>query len=214
MLKWALITLTRLPRKLFGLVWVFVAIPFRAYTRNYVQNYWLQHNCAPKRLQERSPTWNGGGWTLMDIHGVGRPGFVRHRRVHKAWYYFLVFTIWGWLDDDSNHDTFDAGHIYNHYVKVRNWKIGALQYNEFVRLLSSGLIYGNTFDLGDLRARDPHFNFWAVLIWNTRNSAYNFGYLYEQSSDPKDSWYKSFGPLEFGWKPDGPGWHTYCCGLK
>lgn len=213
-IKWAALALFMPIRKILGLFWVFACIPFRAYVRNYVYNYFLQNDCAPKRLQERSPERIGDVWLLKDIHGVGFPGIVEYRPVHKAWAWILILFIWGFLDDDSNHDTFDAGHIHKHYIAKDDWKIGSYQKQIFIDLLQSDLRFGNTFDLGDKRSWWPHYNFWAVLIWNSRNSAYNFSYLWEQSNNPTDSWYFTLGPLEFGWKPDGQGWHTLALGLK
>jgi len=99
--------------KVIGKVWIFAAVPFRTYARNYVYNYVLQNNLPLKRLYERSPKYNAvlRGWELQDIHGVGRKGYIARREVNKFQFYLIVFFVWGWLDDDSNQDTTDTGYI-------------------------------------------------------------------------------------------------------
>lgn len=210
-IKWTLLALFKPIRKILGLAWVFPVIPFRAYVRNYVYNYFLQSGRIPKRLAERSPRWAVVGWELQDIHSVGRKGFVYHRSIHKAWAWVLILLAWGFLDDDSNHDTSDAGHI-KRFLEMDTWRYGQLQRDSITSWLNADPTYGNTFDLGDLRASDPEYNFWSTLVWNTRNSAYNFDYLWYQSADPRDSWLITILGMDFGWKPDGTGWHSFCCG--
>ena len=184
-ITWILFTLFR---KVFGLFWFWVVFPFRGYARSVVQNYALStsNNVRIKRLDERTPephtrTFLGEHtkwWVLVDVHNVGRDGRVKYRKVSAIKFWLVVFLIWGWLDDDSNHDTYDAGHC-------KRYTEGDLQNSIMARLFRKQLLkaiedatYGNAFDLGDLRAETPNFNFIAVLIWNGRNTAYNFYYLF------------------------------------
>lgn len=166
-------------RKVFGLFWYWFVFPFRAYARSVVQNYALQQKYVPiRRLRERFPIIIDNGWMLRDVHNVGSNGYVSYRKVSKLEFWLVVFLLWGWLDDDSNEDTYDAGHC-KRYTEgdLKNTIMGKLFRKQLLKAIEDG-VYGNTFDLGDLRAETPNFNFIAVLIWNTRNTAYNFWYLF------------------------------------
>lgn len=158
---WTLIT------KPLGLIMIWPAIPFRAYARNVVYNYVLQQGDKTRlpRLWQRKPISDGLGWTLQDMHAVGRNGYVHgHARIISRIHYLaVVFLIWGWLDDDSNEDTTDWYHIKRTHPKC----IEGVEYPT----------YGNTFDLGDVRASWPFFKPCATLLWTLRNSAMNFQYL-------------------------------------
>ncbi|MCK5023726.1 MAG: hypothetical protein KAS04_06120 [Candidatus Aenigmarchaeota archaeon] len=186
---WFLFTIFR---KTFGLVWYWFVFPFRRYARSVVQNYALAWDTKTriKRLDKRKPKWSPTlyGYILRDVHSVGRNGLVKHRYVSKLEFWLVVFLIWGWLDDDSNHDTYDAGHLdrYLDHDKLNEgnifgqwWrKSYGFVFGYWLRKAVKDATYGNTFDLGDLRAETPNFSFPAVLIWNTRNTAYNFWYLF------------------------------------
>jgi len=177
--------------KVWGLWWVFVAIPFRGWARRVVYNYVLQNNrrdCLG-RLWERRPVKAHcrdavAGWALHRYPpGHAAPSHIGRvcRRDVPTWlFYFVVLLIWGWLDDDANEDTTSRGFIDSFKPggeRESNWQVKV-----FGRLLTgidmSGVVYGNAFDLGDVRARYPYFNPVATLLWNARNSAMNFQYLW------------------------------------
>jgi len=203
---YASLLMAQLAMKLPGIVLVYAAIPFRARARNAVYNYHLRRGHARhlKRLRERRPEKLPAGWKLHDIHAVGFTGFVAERPITKLQYY-LWLCVWVWLDDDSNHDTYDAGHIRNHHIDNHSiWVGSALRAYLSDFLAKDKPTYGNTFDLGDKRSWWPSYNWLCVLIWTTRNTAYNFKYLNcQQMETSLTSWYWSRYGLEFGWKPDG-----------
>ena len=176
--------------KQFGRVWIFAAIPFRAYARNYVYNYVLQtaiydydgwRTTKIKRLNERKPVWHNGlkCWQLADIHNVGRGGIIKYRKVNKVVFYFIVFLIWGWLDDDANQDLSDSGYCQSLVSGERKDDLaGKLYGKQLAKIDWSAVKFGNVFDLGDVRSQYPFYNFWAVWVWNNRNTAMNFQYLF------------------------------------
>ena len=174
--------------KLVGRVWIFVALPFRAYARNYVYNCVLQGvvKWRIKRLDEREYTDNGDYWMAFNVHdGHDVYGHIKRRKVNKIMFYIIVFLIWGWLDDDANQDTSDEG--FCETITSGKRKINPYTPTDIiVRLWSptlkdidwSKVRYGNSFDLGDIRALNPFFHFIATMAWNNRNTAMNFQYLF------------------------------------
>jgi hypothetical protein len=99
-----------------------------------------------------------------------------------------VFFIWGWLDDDSNQDTTDTGYL-RELITGYRWKAGKQTDEKVYRWHSifrpwlkkinlDSIVYGNAFDLGDNRAVHPFYNWVATLVWNDRNTAMNFQYLW------------------------------------
>lgn len=172
--------------KTLGKVWIFAAIPFRVYARSVVYNYVLQNDLPLKRLRERNPEkkWAAVSqayyWSLQDVHELfvnkSPAGYVFIRNVSKLKFYLVVFFIWGWLDDDSNQDTTDTGYIKTLLTGER--KSWHRIFNPWLRKMDLGVVYGNSFDLGDVRAQYPVFNWAAALVWNERNTAMNFQYLF------------------------------------
>ena len=167
--------------KLIGLVWYWFVVPFRAYSRSVVHSYALSdlNDTRIKRLDERNPQWSPErqGWILHDVHNVGRDGFVLKRHVSKWHFWLVVYLLWGWVDDDSNMDTFDAGHNSRYIDGDLKWHPMSLLFRFELAEANRTATYGNSFDLGDLRAETPNFSIPSALIWNTRNTAYNFQYL-------------------------------------
>jgi len=171
--------------KVFGLVWYWFVVPFRAYSRSVVHSYALDpsNDVRIKRLDERNPEWSEllKGWYLTplpqhDVKIVHR-GFVKYRKVSKLHFWLVVFLLWGWVDDDSNHDTFDTGHNDRYLSGDLKWHPMTLLFRFELEEANRKATYGNAFDIGDYRADYPNFSIPAALIWNTRNTAYNFNYL-------------------------------------
>lgn len=134
-------------------------------------------------------------------------GFVNYRKIYKIEYYPALF-FWLWLDDDSRNDTFDCG--YNQTIvkgQRMTWLpkfiIDKLEEANVKAQQSEECIFGNSFDLGDKRSIIPLFDFWSVLLWTLRNTAYNFNYKFHQISN-KDLFFQVviFGRL-YGWDYDG-----------
>ena len=179
-LRYIGILLFKLFNKVFGLFWFWVAVPFRAYARNTVYNYVLENNVHLPRLYDRNPNLIGDCYYLDDIHGVSvnndieLQGKIKYRKVSAVEYYIVLFLLWGWVDDDSNHDTMSGGK-------------------------REGMVYGNTFDLGDTRGEYPQLNFKESALWLIRNTAYNFNYMLEEIA--KDS------PMYFYVRFPSIGWH-------
>lgn len=185
-------------RKPVGLVWFYAAVPFRKYARNVVYNYVLQNGVYLKRLLERPIDTTTTGHTPYKIgayHGT-QGGYINYRQISKVEYCLVYWLIWGWLDDDSNEDTFDKGHIDTILRGERLlWFPG--EYLEDVPEVQ----YGNSFDLGD--AREPTFHFWASTLWLWRNTAYNFKYMQWEENRPEMLFYHVYGGWEFGYLPSG-----------
>ena len=104
-------------RKVFGLVWYYMAIPFRRYARNVVYNYVLQNGIYLKRLLDRPilgiPNKPQNlyidnkyvfGYKINPYHKTDG-GYIKFRNISRIEYEFVYWFIWGWLDDDSMHDT-------------------------------------------------------------------------------------------------------------
>lgn len=181
-------------RKTFGLVWYFVAVPFRKYARNTVYNYVLDNDVYLKRLLERPIERVHHGYVIKPFHDTNG-GHINYREVSTLEYYLVVWLIWGWLDDDSNEDTFDRGYNATIYNGERlTWL------PSFIKKALKGVPevqYGNSFDLGD--AREKEFYFWASYLWTVRNTGYNFKYLFHEVRDENLKFYwKGFGYREDG----------------
>ncbi len=185
-LRYILIILFKLFCKVFGLFWYWIALPFRAYARNRVYNYVLQNDLHLPRLSERKPQlskWHDDilRYFLSDIHKVQERnditirGYIKYRKVSWIEFQFCFWFIWGWVDDDSNHDTMSGGYI-------------------------KGKIYGNTFDLGDVRGLYPEFELKESWAWVVRNTAYNFNYYFEEIAEKsKYNFYHRFTTKWFDW---------------
>ena len=173
------------------------AMKHRAEARNIVYNYVLQNEKKNwlKRLWEREPEFDRQryGWYLKDVNYLylfspGVRGFIKHRPVSHWEFYKTVFLYWMWIDDDSVHDTTDGGYIKELIVGYR-WNGGSYTNERLYRwemlfadkvedINFSEVMYGNAFDLGDVRAERPFHHKWAAFLWYTRNSAMNFQYLW------------------------------------
>lgn len=201
-------------RKIIGVPMFFVAVWFRGYARNVVYAYKLQNGLWLKRLNEKVVPGQDGsqGYYLLD-GGRTREGYVRTSRVISKLEYLLVYWfIWGWLDDDSNYDTCDLGftksiisgertdHWANKYFSNRLKK-------EALYLFGNRSLFGNTFELGDVRnvaAIPLHKTFLSTLLWVMRNSAYNFKYdQYETTDTDKVFCFTNKRGKHFGWVKEG-----------
>lgn len=194
-LEYASILLWTLFRKPIGLVWIYIALPFRGYANNTVFNYALKNGVYLQRLLERPIQEHTDCYKILPYHGT-QGGYIKKRQVSWLEYKLVYWFIWGWLDADSNHDTFD----YNHTKKLKKeWK-----WFDDVTIGLEEPFYGNSFDLGDKRAEYPSFNFWATTAWTWRNTAYNFRYTqWEKHKDDKNIWHVEFSNgWELGWKQD------------
>lgn len=202
-IRYVNILLWTLIRKAFGLVWFYVAVPFRAYARNTVYNYVLQNDLYLKRLLERPISRESYSYyTIKPFHGTDG-GTIEHRKVSWLEYQLVYWFIWGWLDDDANQDTTDKGYIQT-IVNGERLEIlpGEIEV-ELIRDLTEFDIYGNSFDLGDKRAKFPIFEFWSSTLWNIRNTAYNFKYMQWEEERPEYLFYHKIGNYEFGYNEDG-----------
>jgi len=195
------ILLFTLFRKVFGLAWFWVIVWFRKYARNVVYNYKLQNNLWLKRLKERPIVDEVSHYRIQPFHGADG-GYITKRGVSKMEYLFTYWFIWGWLDDDSNYDTCDLGFIEKvltgEHPKPLTVKLFGKYLRGSVQKMKSGL-YGNTFDIGDTRSKDPMLFFWASWLWLVRNTAYNFKYD-QFESDTQHFYFRILG-YGFGWEP-------------
>ncbi len=203
-LKFTGIMLFTLWRKVFAVVWFWVAAPFREFARNTVYNYKLQNNLWLKRLYERTPQNIQGGWSLTG--GRTDEGFIKHRKISSLEYYLVYWLVWGWLDDDANHDVTDIGYIKTIISGERTHWLGS----KFIPRLEKELSYlekckfGNTFELGDKRTPLELHKCWlSSLLWSClRNGAYNFKYDQFETIDEGSIFKFKIGSVVIGWVPD------------
>ena len=184
-LRFIVILISKLVGKIIGVPMFYLLLPFRAYARNRVYNYVLQNNVYLKRLEEREYKLSGFGYAITKashkkfrLNGLG---FIEYKKVSFLEYCLALF-IWVWFDDDSNYDTHDG--------------------NESEETINKP--FGNTFDLGDLRAEYPIVDGMKTFKWICRNSFYNFNYMFEEiREDSKYNFYIKLPKLgiHFGYIP-------------
>lgn len=195
-IKYVLILSHTVFRKIFGLFWFYMIIPFRAWSRNSMYNYLLANQIYLERLYERPIVELDDRWIIKPYHNTNG-GYIKKRKVSYIEYQFNLWFVWGWLDDDANHDTFDWFHCVNNRDRF--------PLNILCKDIGLEPFYGNSFDLGDVRAENKSFRFLPALVWNNRNTAYNFKYfLYEiseQEWNDKKPFFKVIKGLAFGWVP-------------
>ena len=160
-LRYVLILVLKLVGKIIGVPMFYLLLPFRAYARNRVYNYVLQNNVYLKRLEERDYKLDNGVYypTIISKKSfkLKNDGYIKYKKVSFLEYCLALF-IWVWFDDDSNYDTHDG--------------------NESLETLDKP--FGNTFDLGDLRAEYPIVDGMKTFRWICRNTFYNFNYMFEE----------------------------------
>jgi len=217
-IRYILIGIWTIIRKIIGVPVTLIVAPFRGWANNVVFNYALQNkDVYIKRLSERPITLNqiSGNWDIGPYHGTDG-GYIRYRKISKIEYIIAYWCVFGWMDQDSNYDTFC--NTYNQTIIDGERMTWLPQYiidrltedNEVCR----NTIYGNTFDLGDKRADYSVFRFWSVLLWSIRNTAYGFKYMQFETDKPRSEWFwldisklggtgfgnrPKDGRLEFGW---------------
>lgn len=180
-LRYTLIILLKLLGKIIGVPIFYLVLPFRAYARNRVYNYVLQNDIYLPRLLERK-------WTLDNLSGLYFPqnksrkvfnlkndAYIKYKKVSKLEYYFALM-LWIWVDDDSNYDTHDG--IPEEETPLKP--------------------FGNAFDLGDLRGCYPIVNGMKTFRWISRNTFYNFNYMFEEiRENDKNNFYIKFSIFGF-----------------
>lgn len=171
-LRYILILVLNLVGKVVGVPMFYLLLPFRAYARNRVYNYVLKNNIYLKRLEERDYKLDNGVYYPTNISKksfrLKNDGYIKYKKVSFLEYCLALF-IWVWFDDDSNYDTHDG--------------------NESLETLDKP--FGNTFDLGDLRAEYPIVNGMKTFKWICRNTFYNANYMFEEiRENDKNNFFK------------------------
>ncbi len=171
-LRFIVILISKLVGKVIGVPMFYLLLPFRAYARNRVYNYVLQNNVYLKRLEERDYKLDNGVYYPTNISKknfkLKNDGYIKYKKVSFLEYCLALF-IWVWFDDDSNYDTHDG--------------------NESIETLDKP--FGNTFDLGDLRAEYPIVDGMKTFKWICRNTFYNANYMFEEiREDDKNNFFK------------------------
>lgn len=202
-LRYLLILLFVPFRKSFGLLWYFVALPFRAYARSVVYNYSLENGVYLKRLGERPITKVDGDYVIAPYHG-SKGGYIRYKKTNWLQYQLMFWLVWGWVDDDSNYDTYTKGYNKTILDGERFTWLPEFIKNDLQRDYDEDSLYGNSFDLGDKRADFPVFGFWSAYLWTIRNTSYNFKYmLHECRPTDKNFFYFKVGKTHWGYMPSG-----------
>lgn len=183
-------------RKIFGLLWYFIAVPFRAYARNVVYNYVLQNNIYLKRLLERPINKTRSGYRISPGNG-SKGGYIIKRTVSSREYYLVYWFIWGWLDDDSYCDTTSETFLKEHVNDDRDNQL----HKDSVLSVYLSKCNGNAFDRGD--AIESNWCGWMSIKWNIRNTAYNFKYMQWEERRPEMLFYHEIRSYHFGYLPSG-----------
>ena len=186
-LRYILILVLKLVGKVVGVPMFYLLLSFRAYARNRVYNYVLQNDIYLPRLIERN--WYNRNETMCyfpqnksrKVFNLKNDGYIKYKKVSFLEYCLALF-IWVWFDDDSNYDTHDG-----------------VETNETINKP-----FGNTFDLGDLRAEYPIVDGMKTFKWICRNTFYNANYMFEEIREndknffyiqlPKLKWHFGFIP--------------------
>ena len=212
MIRYILIVLFILPRKIIGLVLFYIALPFSKYLNNRVFNYALQHNIHLPRLFERPISKLDHflvdrkmvkGYKIAPYHGTNG-GYILYKRVSKL-EYRLALCLWIWLDNDSNYFTTDYGFMKKLVAGEHFSWLPVFLKNQVareVKQLEATGQYGNSFDLGDKRKFE--FYWLSSTLWLIRNTAYNAKYLlHEIAEDNPRNFYYKFPKLgwHFGYIP-------------
>ena len=184
------ILLFTLFRKVFGLVWYFPTVPFRKYANNVVFNYALQNKIYLKRLLEKDIRFCDGNYIIASGHGSDG-GYINYRKISWLEYKLVYWFIWGWLDADSYCDTTSESYLKEFLADERGGQLHADK--ELEECLTK--CQGNSFDRGD--AIETNWCEWLSIMWNIRNTAYNFKYM--QYDNPNQTFYFTLGSWEFGW---------------
>ena len=184
-LRYILILVLKLVGKIIGVPMFYLLLPFRAYARNRVYNYVLQNNVYLKRLEEKNYVLENGVYYPLSLskkdYKLRDKGYIKYKKVSFIEYCLALF-IWVWFDDDSNYDTHDG--------------------NESLETLDKP--FGNTFDLGDLRAEYPIVDGMKTFKWICRNTFYNANYMFEEiRENDKNFFYIQLPKLKwhFGYIP-------------
>ena len=153
----------------------------RAYARNRVYNYVLEHNLYLPRLLEKEYTLKDGIYKPKKISHknfkLKNDGFIKYKKVNFL-EFILAFSIWIWFDDDSNYDTHDGSESEE-----------TEQYP-----------FGNTWDLGDKRAEFPIIREPRTFKWILRNTFYNANYFFEECRENSPLFfYFKFPKLKMHW---------------
>ena len=170
-LRFIVILISKLVGKIIGVPMFYLLLPFRAYARNRVYNYVLKNNIYLPRLEEKQYKLEGSVYYPMKIskkHFYLRDkGYIVYKDVSTLEYYFALF-IWIWFDDDSNYDTHDGNESEENINKL----------------------FGNTWDIGDLRGKHPIVDGKKTFNWICRNTFYNANYMFEEiREDDKNNFY-------------------------
>ena len=160
-LRYVFILIAKLVGKIIGVPIFYLLLPLRHKARHIVYNYVLQNNIYLPRLLEKDYKYSQGLYTPKNIshktYRLKNDGYVKYEKISKSRYYLWLF-IWIWFDDDSNYDTHDGTESEETFDKP----------------------FGNTWDLGDLRAEYPIVDGMKTFKWILRNSFYNFNYMFEE----------------------------------
>jgi len=182
-LRYTLILLWTLFRKVFGLAWYPIVAPHRKYARNTVYNYVLSNGLYLPRLNRDVP--------------------ISKRNVSWIEYQLVYWLIWGWLDDDSYCDTSSERFMLE-------WEDGTRGTRDNSKYLAK--CNGNAFTLGDTiesnwcgmmaylwNVRNTAYNF-KYMQWEENRHKYLFyynvfGYEFGYHTEESDS--KHVGRLVF-----------------
>ena len=172
-------------RKPFGIVWYPFVVPFRGYARSVVHNYRLNNGIPMSRTADRKyEKLPSGDWFIPAGHGT-QGGYLRYRKTNWLQYQLVFWLLWGWVDDDSYYDVTDKPYIMSLVRKDNGTWYSRLIVRKLNADLDKMVVPGNAFDIGTKREDYPICLCLSGMLWNIRNSGYNFQYaLHERADQP------------------------------
>lgn len=191
-------------RKVVAVIMFWAVVWFREPARNAVYNYILSNERWLKRLYERHPVSSETLWLLQSTR-FELTGEVTKNDIRWITFQFWYWCVWIWVDDDSNYDTTDLGFL-KKVASGEHYPVLGKPFRKYitkqVEYIESNVLFGNTFELGDLRGgKNAYLNFVCSTLWTLRNSAYNAKYFQFETNNEKLT-FKSFTIFgyKFGWE--------------
>ncbi len=174
---------------IFSTVWYWLVRDFRAKARNIVYNYMLQND---------KPIWQINNYLYSEKFDgyITEIGYVQYTEVSYIKYLWWKWTVWIWLDDDCENDTYNIN-----VINKKSWYKTNKSY--FGKILLNNTLgyelFGTAFALGDNRADKPAT---ATVneIHHLFTSITNFDHMYGYTTDTKYLFNLTIRGRMFGWE--------------
>lgn len=168
--------ISKLPQNIIGLVWWFVAFPFRKKARNIVYNYMYANGLSFPRMPKARKV--GARWLFEN-----NVGYIKYNKVTRLEFEIYRLLFWSWIDDDASlvgTAEFHAVDVYGSWSEKRSDDDVMLSDGSYTNIGANFVTKGSFFKIGELQNENTItdiFKFYKVSwLWNVRNTAYNFRY--------------------------------------